>query len=98
MGKDSRLLLFLPLAHVFARFLQVFQLSGEGILGHTPDTKNLLPDLATFKPSYLLVVPRVLEKIYNSADAKAGRGGKQKHEEQLVHHIRVSSLECSYRG
>ena len=78
MGKDSRLLLFLPLAHVFARFLQVFQLSGEGILGHTPDTKNLLPDLATFKPSYLLVVPRVLEKIYNSADAKAGRGGKQK--------------------
>ena len=78
MGKDSRLLLFLPLAHVFARFLQVFQLSGEGILGHTPDTKNLLPDLATFRPSYLLVVPRVLEKIYNSADAKAGRGGKQK--------------------
>ena len=78
MGQDSRLLLFLPLAHVFARFLQVFQLSGEGILGHTPDIKNLLSDLATFKPSYLLVVPRVLEKIYNSADAKAGRGGKQK--------------------
>ena len=78
MGKDSRLLLFLPLAHVFARFLQVFQLSGEGILAHTPDTKNLLPDLATFRPSYLLVVPRVLEKIYNSADAKAGIGGKQK--------------------
>ena len=78
MGQDSRLLLFLPLAHVFARFLQVFQLSGEGILGHTPDIKNLLSDLATFKPSYLLVVPRVLEKIYNSADAKAGHGGKQK--------------------
>lgn len=78
MGKDSRLLLFLPLAHVFARFLQVFQLSGEGVLGHTPDTKNLLPDLATFRPSYLLVVPRVLEKIYNSADAKAGASGKQK--------------------
>ena len=78
MGQDSRLLLFLPLAHVFARFLQVFQMSGEGVMGHSPDTKNLLPDLATFKPSYLLVVPRVLEKIYNSADAKAGAGGKQK--------------------
>ncbi|MDO4790860.1 MAG: long-chain fatty acid--CoA ligase [Buchananella hordeovulneris] len=78
MGRDSRLLLFLPLAHVFARFLQVFQLSGEGILGHTPDTKNLLADLATFKPSYLLAVPRVLEKIYNSADAKTGGGIKQK--------------------
>ncbi|WP_371152914.1 AMP-dependent synthetase/ligase [Buchananella felis] len=78
MGQDSRLLLFLPLAHVFARFLQVFQLSGEGILGHTPDTKNLLADLATFKPSYLLAVPRVLEKIYNSADAKTGGGLKQK--------------------
>ncbi|MCD4549622.1 MULTISPECIES: AMP-dependent synthetase/ligase [unclassified Schaalia] len=78
MGKDSRLLLFLPLAHVFARFLQVFQMSGEGILGHTPDTKNLLPDLLSFRPSYLLVVPRVLEKIYNSADAKAGSGVKKK--------------------
>ncbi len=78
MGQDSRLLLFLPLAHVFARFLEVFQLSGEGVLGHTPDTKNLLPDLATFRPTYLLVVPRVLEKIYNSADAQAGTGGTQR--------------------
>lgn len=78
MAKGSRLLLFLPLAHVFARFLQVFQLSGNGVLGHTSDTRNLLSDLETFRPSYLLVVPRVLEKIYNSADAKASAGGKQK--------------------
>ena len=74
MGRDSRLLLFLPLAHVFARFLEVFQISGQGVIGHVPDTKNLLSDLATFHPSYLLVVPRVLEKIYNSADARAGSG------------------------
>ncbi len=74
MGRDSRLLLFLPLAHVFARFLEVFQISGEGIMGHVPDTKNLLSDLASFRPSYLLVVPRVLEKIYNSADARAASG------------------------
>lgn len=75
--KNSRLLLFLPLAHVFARFLQVFQISGNGVLGHAPNIKNLLPDLASFRPSYLLVVPRVLEKIYNSADTKA-RGPKRK--------------------
>lgn len=74
----SRLLLFLPLAHILARFLQFHQLTGEGVLGHTPDTKNLLPDLASFKPSYLLVVPRVLEKIYNQADAKAGAGAKNR--------------------
>lgn len=78
MFPESRLLLFLPLAHVFARFLQVFQISSEGVLGHSPDTKNLLSDLATFKPTYLLVVPRVLEKIYNSADAKASTSGAQK--------------------
>ncbi len=72
MGRDSRLLLFLPLAHVFARFLELFQITGEGVIGHAPDTKNLLSDLASFRPSYLLVVPRVLEKIYNSADARAG--------------------------
>lgn len=74
----SRLLLFLPLAHILARFLQVYQVCSYGVLGHSPDIKNLLPDLASFKPSYLLVVPRVLEKIYNSADAKTGAGAKNR--------------------
>ncbi|AOZ72934.1 long-chain fatty acid--CoA ligase [Boudabousia tangfeifanii] len=69
--KDSRLLIFLPLAHVYARFLVVFQISGNGVLAHTPNVKSLLDDLASFKPTYLLAVPRVLEKIYNSAEAKA---------------------------
>ncbi|MDO4899136.1 long-chain fatty acid--CoA ligase [Actinomyces sp.] len=78
MGRDSRLLLFLPLAHVFARFLEVFQISGEGLMGHVPDTKNLLSDLTSFRPSYLLVVPRVLEKIYNSADARATGGSARR--------------------
>ena len=77
-GEDSRLLLFLPLAHVFARFLQVFQISGNGVMAHVSNIKNLLPDLASFRPSYLLVVPRVLEKIYNSADAKASKGAKRR--------------------
>ena len=73
----SRMLLFLPLAHILARFLQVFVVTGEGVIGHTSDIKTLLPDLASFRPTFLLVVPRVLEKIYNSADAKAGTGAKK---------------------
>jgi len=74
---DSRFLLFLPLAHVFARFIEVYQLSGEGVLGHVADTKNLLPDLQSFHPTYVFVVPRILEKVYNSADAGQGTGVKQ---------------------
>ena len=75
---SSRFLLFLPLAHVFARFIEVYQLSGEGVLGHVADTKNLLPDLQSFRPTFVFVVPRVLEKVYNSADAGQGTGVKQK--------------------
>lgn len=74
----SRMLLFLPLAHILARFLQVYVATGDGCIGHTPDIKTLLPDLQSFKPTFLLVVPRVLEKIYNSADAKSGAGAKNK--------------------
>lgn len=74
---DSRLLLFLPLAHILARFLQVHQVNGNGVIGHT-SVPELLPDLQSFKPTFLLAVPRVLEKIYNSADAKSGAGTKNK--------------------
>ncbi|VEI15590.1 AMP-dependent synthetase/ligase [Actinomyces viscosus] len=77
-GGNVRLLLFLPLAHVYARCLQLLSLAGEGVLGHTPDVKTLLPDLQSFAPSYVLAVPRVLEKIYNAADAKAGGGARLK--------------------
>lgn len=75
---DTRLLLFLPVAHVLARFVMHVVISGQGTLGFSPDIKNLLPDIASFKPSVLLVVPRVLEKVYNSAAAKAGKGIKGK--------------------
>ena len=73
-SEDTRLLLFLPVAHVLARFVMHLVLSGHGVVGFSPDIKNLLPDIRAFKPSVLLVVPRVLEKIYNAAGAKAGRG------------------------
>lgn len=74
----TRLLLFLPLAHAYARLLSWFTLAGPGVLGLLPNTQNLLADLDSFKPSYVLAVPRVLEKIYNAADAKAGQGFKLK--------------------
>ena len=75
---DTRLLLFLPLAHSYARCLELLSIAGNGVLGHTPDVATLLPDLKGFGPSYVLAVPRVLEKIYNAADAKAGGGFRLK--------------------
>jgi long-chain acyl-CoA synthetase len=71
-------LLFLPLAHVFARFIEVLCVSAEAKMGHTADIKNLLDDFAEFKPTFILSVPRVFEKIYNSAEAKATAEGKGK--------------------
>ena len=75
---DTRLLLFLPVAHVLARLVMHLVLAGAGVLGFSPNIKNLLPDIQAFKPSVLLVVPRVLEKVYNAASAKAGGGIKGK--------------------
>jgi long-chain acyl-CoA synthetase len=71
-------LLFLPLAHVFARFIQVLCVSGEAKMGHSADIKNLLGDFASFRPTFILSVPRVFEKIYNSAEQKAAAEGKGK--------------------
>ncbi len=71
-------LLFLPLAHVFGRMVQVGCVAAGVRLGHTADVKNLLPDLAVFRPTFVLSVPRVFEKVYNSASAKAQADGKGK--------------------
>ena len=72
----SRTLLFMPLAHVFARFIEVLCIPSGAVLGHTPDTRNLLADLGSFHPTFILSVPRVFEKVYNSAEQKAGHGVK----------------------
>lgn len=77
-GSDKRTLLFMPLAHVFARFVQVLCVYSGAAMGHVPDAKNLVADLGAFQPTFLLAVPRVFEKVYNSADAKAGAGAKQR--------------------
>jgi long-chain acyl-CoA synthetase len=64
-------LLFLPLAHVFARIIQVGCIEGGIVLGHCGDLTALLPALAAFRPTFILAVPRVFEKVYNSAEQKA---------------------------
>ncbi|EEZ91988.1 AMP-binding enzyme [Mobiluncus mulieris 28-1] len=75
-NKKTRLLLFLPLAHVFARFSCFTVLSGRGMLACVPSVKTLMSDLQSFKPTVMTVVPRVLEKIYTAAQVKAGKGLK----------------------
>lgn len=75
----SRTLQFLPLAHVFARLLTVVYVgSAAATTAFTADTKNLVEDLGRFRPMFLLAVPRVFEKVYNAAEAKAIAGGKGK--------------------
>jgi long-chain acyl-CoA synthetase len=73
---DCSTLLFLPLAHVFGRIIQIACISAGVRLGHSPDVTNLLPDLAEFRPTFLLAVPRVFEKIFNGSRQKAIEGGK----------------------
>ncbi|HMO09955.1 MAG TPA: AMP-dependent synthetase/ligase, partial [Actinotalea sp.] len=73
----SRTLLFMPLAHVFARFIQVLILPAGAVLGHVADTTTLVQDLQSFRPTFILSVPRVFEKVYNSAEQKAAAGGKR---------------------
>jgi len=65
---DTRVLLFLPLAHVFARFAMLIALSGGAVIGYSPSHKTLAADLKTFHPTWMPLVPRVLETIYNRAD------------------------------
>src|SRR4051812_4062157 len=78
LDADGSLLLFIPLAHVLARVLQIGALENRVVIGHTPDVKDLLGDLGRFQPTFLLAVPRVFEKVYNSAKASADEGGKGK--------------------
>ncbi|HEV2888765.1 MAG TPA: long-chain fatty acid--CoA ligase [Frankiaceae bacterium] len=77
-NEEGSTLLFLPLAHVFGRIIQLGSTYNRVRVGHSSDVKNLLPDLATFKPTFLLSVPRVFEKVYNASKQKAHADGKGK--------------------
>ncbi|WP_037353680.1 AMP-dependent synthetase/ligase [Amycolatopsis orientalis] len=78
MEQGNSLLCFLPLAHILARAIAITALTARVTLGHTPDVKNLVPDLGTFRPTFVVAVPRVFEKVYNTAKQKAHSEGKGK--------------------
>jgi len=71
-------LLFLPVAHVFGRMVQIGAITAGLHLAHCSDITKLPTDLGTFKPTFVLAVPRIFEKIFNGAEAKAEAAGKGK--------------------
>lgn len=76
LHKGERLLVFLPLAHVLARALTLSAFTSKVTVGFTSDIKNLLPLFAEFKPTVVVSVPRVFEKVYNTAEQNASNDGK----------------------
>ncbi|WP_123025916.1 AMP-dependent synthetase/ligase [Mycolicibacterium stellerae] len=78
LNKGERLLVFLPLAHVLARALTISAFSNKVTLGFTSDIKNLVPMFGVFKPTLVVSVPRVFEKVYNTAEQNARSDGKGK--------------------
>jgi long-chain acyl-CoA synthetase len=78
LAKGEKLLVFLPLAHVLARALTIGAFTNGVTLGFTSDIKNLVPMLAVFKPTLVVSVPRVFEKVYNTAEQNANNDGKGK--------------------
>jgi long-chain acyl-CoA synthetase len=78
VGPGSATLLFVTQAHVFARFISVLAVAAAVRVGHQSNTKQLLPAMGSFKPTFFLAVPRVFEKVYNASEQKAEAGGKGK--------------------
>jgi long-chain acyl-CoA synthetase len=84
---DASTLLFLPLAHSFARIIQAGCVLARARMGHLADVKTLVDDLQSYQPTFVLSVPRVFEKVYNTAQQKAqadGRGGVFRRAEQVA--------------
>ena len=78
LAPQASTLLFLPLAHVFGRIIELAVVQGRTLMGYCSDTKTLVPELQAFEPTFILAVPRVFEKVYNSAQQSAVAGGKGK--------------------
>jgi long-chain acyl-CoA synthetase len=76
LGERQRMLVFLPLAHVLSRAITVAALENKVTVGFTSDLKNLVPMFAVFKPTVVVSVPRVFEKVYNTAEQNARNDGK----------------------
>jgi len=75
-AEGSSTLLFLPLAHVFARIIQIGCVKARVQMGHASDIRTLLPDFEAFRPTFILAVPRVFEKVFNTASQRAVADGK----------------------
>jgi long-chain acyl-CoA synthetase len=73
---EASTLLFLPLAHVFARIIQIGAVKSRTRLGHSADIKHLVADLGEFRPTFVLAVPRVFEKVFNTASQRATADGR----------------------
>jgi long-chain acyl-CoA synthetase len=95
LNEQGSTLLFIPVAHVFGRVIEVGTIATGCTLGHAPDVRNLVEDLAGFQPRFVLSVPRVFEKVYNSAKHKAHASGKGKifdrAEKVAIEHSRAQS-------
>ena len=78
LQKGQRLLVFLPLAHVLARAITIGAFHNKVTVGFTSDIKNLVPMFGVFKPTIVVSVPRVFEKVYNTAEQNAASDGKGK--------------------
>jgi long-chain acyl-CoA synthetase len=96
-NESTSTLLFLPIAHVFGRAIEIGCLAAGCTLGHTADVSNLLDDLQDFKPTFVLSVPRVFEKVYNGAKQKAHATGKGKIFE-LAEQVAIRYSEAVGRG
>lgn len=97
LNETGSLLLFVPLAHVLGRATQLTCFHARTRVGHSPDIKNLVAELAVFKPTFLLAVPRVFEKVYNGSKQKAhaeGKGAIYDKAEQIA----ISYSEALDRG
>jgi len=94
---ETSTLLFLPIAHVFGRVIEIGAIASGCVLGHTADVKNLLPDLAAFRPTFVLSVPRVFEKVYNTAKQRAHADGKGKIFD-LAERVAIRYSEALERG
>ncbi|ONI79221.1 long-chain fatty acid--CoA ligase [Actinosynnema sp. ALI-1.44] len=78
LKSGNSMLVFLPLAHIFARAISICCVYARTTLGHLPDVKTLVKDLGTFRPTFVVAVPRVFEKVYNTAKQRAHAEGKGK--------------------
>jgi long-chain acyl-CoA synthetase len=97
LRKGERLLVFLPLAHVLARALTLCAFQNKVVVGFTSDIKNLVPMFAVFKPTVVVSVPRVFEKVYNTAAQNAANDGKGRIFE-IAAQTAVDWSEASDRG